>query len=180
MIEQGVHDGGFACIGVADQSDPCHACLHAAAPLSRALAADDLQLSAELGDPVLDAAAVQFQLLLARAFVGETAAAAALAGKFGTHAHQTGQHILEPGGLHLEPGFPCPGAGSENLQDQSGAVQDLRIENLLQVAHLHGSESLIEKYNVRIVLFDFFFQGRDLTAAHISGVSDGVGVLRDS
>ena len=179
VSEQGVHDGGFSCVGISDQRDPGHACLHAPASLGRPLAADDLQFPAQLRNAVLDPAAVQLQLLLAGSLVGETPAAAALAGQLRPHSDKPGQHVLELGGFDLEPGFPCPGAGGENLQDQPGAVQNLRVQDLFKVAHLHGSESLVEQNNVGVARFDFLFQRGDLSAAHIGGVGDGVRVLQN-
>ena len=84
---------------------------------------------------------------------------------------------MEPGGFHLELCFACPCPGGKDLQDQPGAVENLSIKLFFQVAHLHGGQGFIKNYNIRVMLFDFFFQLHHLAASDISGVRDLCGVL---
>ena len=179
VIQEGVHDGRLARIGVADQGDPGETGPQAPAPLRGTLAVHDLQVPPQLRQPLFDPSAVQLQLLLTGALVGQAAASTALAGEGGPHADEAGQHVLELGGLDLELGLAGPGPGGKDLQDQAGPVQDLRVQLLFQVAHLHGGQGLVEEDDVCIPGLDLAAQLHDLAAAQIGGVGDVVGVLHD-
>ena len=177
VAQQGIHQGGLARIGIAHQGHPGDAGLEPAAPLGLPFLVDDLQLLFHLADPVLDPASVQLQLLFAGALVGQAAAAAALPGELGVHAGQAGQEILEPGGLHLEPGLSGPGSLGEYLQDDAGLVQDLCIQLLFQVADLEGGEGLVEDDHVRVHKADLLPELLHLAAAHVGAMGDFGGVL---
>ena len=171
-LQQGIHEGGFAGVGIAHQGDPGHAGLKAAASLGLSFPVYHPELLFHLADPVLDPAAVQLQLLFAGALVGKAAAAAALPGELGVHARQTGQDIFEPCGLHLQGGLPGPGPSGKDLQDDAGLVQDLGVQLLFQVADLEGGEGFVEDDHVGVAESDLVLQFSHLAAAHVGAVGD--------
>ena len=50
--------------------------------------------------------------------------------------------------MHLQLALGGPGAPGEDLQDQAGAVDDLELQRLLQVALLHGGEDVVDDHQV--------------------------------
>ena len=113
---------------------------------------------------MLDMTAVQLKLFLAGALIGQASAAAALAGEADAHAGKAREHVFEPGRFDLQPGFPGPGPAGEDLQNDAGAVEHLRVPFLFQVADLHGGEGFVEDDNIRVRLLD-----HQLDLVHLSG-----------
>src|SRR5206468_1449469 len=104
--------------------------------LGRALTPHDLQIAADAGDTILDAAAVGFQLRFP--FTATHADAAFLTGQVAPKAGEPREQMLQLGQLDLQ--LPLAGAGAlgENVQDKRGAVQNLAIEDALQISALGG------------------------------------------
>ncbi len=99
-------------------------------------------------------AAVQLELFLAGAFIRESSGAPALPAEVPAHADKPRQHILQPRGLDLQAGFSGAGTQSEDLQDDTGFVQYLRIKSFLKVTHLHRRQRFIKDDKIRAALFD--------------------------
>ena len=100
---------------------------------------------AQLGDPLVDAAAVGLQLGLTgtaqtHAAVRATGPATGLPGQRRAPAAQPREEVVELGELDLRLALLGPGVLGEDVQDQRGAVDHLDLEPLLQVAQLAGRE----------------------------------------
>ena len=139
---QGVHQAGFAHVGVAHQAHHRHPGFGPGLP---ALAAALFHLGQPLGqgvDPGVDVAAVQLQLGLAGAAPGAAAApaAAALAAQAFAHSLQPGQAVFQQGQLGLQLAFIGDGPAAENFQNQHGAVDDLHPDGRRNVADLAAGQ----------------------------------------
>ena len=96
---------------------------------------DFVEFGLDALDAILDHAPVGFQLRLAG--TAEKAETAALALKMGPGAHQPAFLIIEMGVLDLQRAFAGARAPAEDFQNQSGAVDDLGVPGLFQIALLH-------------------------------------------
>jgi len=137
-----VEQGGFAGVGIADNRGEGEVIALAGVALRRPLPAHRLQVPREAGDAVLHAAAVGFQLRFTLA--AAHADAALLARQVAPEPCQPGQKVLELGQFDLEFALARASALGEDVQDQRGAVQDLAVEGLFQVAALGGAQLVIE------------------------------------
>ena len=104
----------------------------AAFATQRSLLADLLDVVVEFADPMTDATAIALQLLLARTAGADTGAQP---GEVPT-ALQPWQQMVQLRRLHLQPAFLGARALGKDVEDQLGAVDDLHLELLLQVALL--------------------------------------------
>ena len=147
---QRVEQGGFAGVGVAD--DRCERPLVALAsgPLRRALLADDGKLVLELEDALGGLATVGLELGFA--FAADGSGGTALPGKVGPEAGQPRHQVLELGQLDLQLAFAGARALGEDLEDQRGAVEQLALEDLLQVAALGAGQLVVEDDGVHLLL----------------------------
>src|SRR5688572_30231579 len=96
-------------------------------PLSRALPAHGLEFLLDLIDALLDAAPVRFQLRFT--FAAAHADAAFLAGQMAPKTRQPRAKMLQLRELDLQFAFASAGALSKNIEDQSGSIQHLALEN---------------------------------------------------
>ena len=144
-LRHAVEQRRLAGIGVADQRHDRirHALAAVAMQLARALDAFELGLDAL--DAVLDHAAVGLELRLAGA--AEKAEAAALALEMRPRAHQPALLVIQMRVLDLQRAFARARAAAEDFQDQPGAVDDLRVPGLFQIALLHRRDRAVHHHD---------------------------------
>ena len=106
---------------------------------------DLVEFAFDARDALFDHAPVGFELRLARA--AEKAEAAALALEMGPGANQPAFLIIEMRVLDLQRPFPCARAPAEDFQDQAGAIDDLRVPGLFQIALLHRRNRAIHHHH---------------------------------
>jgi hypothetical protein len=121
---------------------------------------------------VADHAAVEFDLLFARA--AAHAGAAGLAFQVRPAPHQPRAEVLQAGQLDLQLAFVAARALREDLQDQQGAVVDRQAEVALEVALLRRAERLVEQHLGGAVLLG---QRLDLVGLALADEQRGVGRL---
>src|SRR5580698_561460 len=93
------------------------------------------QLVFDLGEPLVDQAAVGLDLRLAGA--AEEAEAAALAFQMCPRAYQPSLLISQMRVLDLQRAFPSACSPPKDFKDQAGAVDDLGAPSLFEIALLH-------------------------------------------
>ena len=71
----------------------------------------------------------------------------------GPRPHQAAALIVEGGQFDLQPAFVRAGAGAEDFQDQSRAVDDLGLPRLLEIALLHGRQLVVDDHQTYALLF---------------------------
>ncbi|MNN74372.1 hypothetical protein D3C81_1905630 [compost metagenome] len=68
----------------------------------------------------------------------------------GPCADQTRAFIVQPGQFNLQPALLGPRATSENLEDQAGAVDDLHLPRLFQIALLHRGQVVVDDHGLGV------------------------------
>lgn len=113
---EGVEQGGFACIGVADQRNHWHIVFAPAVSTMIALFAHGFKLLGQAGNAVIDPAAIDFQFCFTWPSgpyaTGESGKGIVLGG-------QHREHVLELGHLYLELP-PGSGPGRQRCQGSAG------------------------------------------------------------
>ena len=169
---QGVQQRALAGVGVADQRDG-H--LPAAgghlALLRRSIVFSSLP---QIGDPLLDHAAVHFQLLFARPAQAD---ALLLPRQVGPHPLQPRHGVFQLGQLDGQAGFVrlCP--AGEDVENQLRAVQDLHAGDFFQVACLAGTQVVVEDDHVGVGGRGQAGQLGDLALAQVGGGVGGLAAL---
>ncbi len=107
-----------------------------------------LELGFDTAHALLNKAAIGLDLCFARA--AEEAEAAALAFEMGPRADQPRLLISQMGQLDLERAFPRSRPTAENLQDQSGPIDNFCRKGLFEIALLNRRKGAIhdDKINV--------------------------------
>ena len=80
-----------------------------------------------------------------------------------------GSVVLELRQLDLQARLPRAGAAREDVEDQLGAVDDLGVQLLLEVAHLRGREVVVEDDEVGLALLRQRLQLGQLALAEEGG-----------
>ena len=93
-------------------------------------------------DPPSDQAAVGFDLGFAGA--AHETGTAPLALQMGPTSDQAASLVIQGRQFDLQPAFAGPGALAEDFQDQPGAVDDLALPSLFQVALLNRRQCRID------------------------------------
>ena len=128
---------------------------------------------------MLDAAAVQFQLLFSGSLIAHTAACTALSGKGFPHSYQPGKQILQPGRLYLEFGLSGLRPGRKDIQDKRSPVQNRLTQLLLQVAQLGRRKCIVENNNIRFQILCKFPYLPDLATSDIKSFIHHSKLLRN-
>jgi hypothetical protein len=145
--------------------------------LCRAHLAHLAQALLQLLHLLADHAAVQLDLLLARA--ARLAERAALAFQVSPPAHEARRQMLEARELDLQLAFVRASALREDIEDDVGAVVDLDggvafRERALEVAHLRGRQLLVEDHDVGVVQHERLLDLLDLAGTREGG---GIGTI---
>jgi hypothetical protein len=61
-------------------------------------------------------------------------------------------HVLELRQLHLQLGFAAAGMAREDVEDELGAVDDVEVEDLFQIARLRRRQRVVEDHEVGAVV----------------------------
>ncbi|MGY4332902.1 hypothetical protein ACVWWG_007319 [Bradyrhizobium sp. LB7.2] len=125
-----------------------------------------LQVALELGDALLDQAAVGFDLRLAG--TAHESKAAALALEMGPGADETRALVVEMRELDLERAFLGLGAAAEDLQNEARAVEHLGLQFLLEIALLDRCQRAIHHHELDIEALDQPGHLLDLALADVS------------
>jgi hypothetical protein len=168
---EGVEEGGFAGVGVADEGDGGDTGRLAALAVQVAVAADLADFPLDFGDAFADAPPVDFELGFARA---ARADAATQPGEDEALAAEAGKVVFELGQFDLEFAFVGAGPLGEDVEDERGPVEHLGAEGLFEVALLGRRQFVVEDHEVGA----FFLAGRgdvlNLSAAdEVGGRPDG-------
>ncbi len=150
---QRVGQAGLAGVGVADDGDRGHVAVQPAAALGVADLLHVLDLAAQLGHPLADAAPIGFDLGLtgtAQPHASPAAAGAAtgLPGHRLAPAAQPRQHVLHLGQRHVRLALPAGGVLGEDIEDQRGAVDHLDLHRLFQRGQLRRGQFAVADHGV--------------------------------
>src|SRR5690606_10822760 len=142
---QPVEQRGLARVGVADDRDRGHVPRTARVALGLAGRCHVLDLSAQLRHPGADPAAVELDLRLTRttrthAGTAGGDPATGLPGHRLTPSAQAREQVLELRELHLRLALAGLRVLGEDVEDQSGPVDDLDLDDVLKTTALGGRE----------------------------------------
>ena len=151
-LGQPVEQGRFAGVGVAHQSNGRVRMPLAGHALQGPGTAHLVQFQLQLADLVGDQPPVGLDLRLA--WAAHHPEAAALALQVGPGPDQARAFVGQPGELHLQASLASPRPAGENLQDQAGAVDDLDLPGLLEVALLDRRQGVVDDGDGGLRQFD--------------------------
>ncbi len=160
---QTVEQGRLAGVGIADQRHHRIGYLGPRRAVQLAGLDDLVQLPAQPHQLVVDGPPVGLDLGLAGA--ADEAEPAALALKVGPGAHQPGALVAERRHLDLQHALAGAGAVAEDLEDQPGAVEDLDLPGLFEIALLHRRDRPVDQHQLDLVLREDLGQLLDLARA---------------
>src|SRR4051794_19223254 len=122
-------------------------------PLNRANFAHAFQLALEPRNPLLDAAAIDFELGFTRP---PRPNAAGLTRQVSPHSREPRQQILQLRELDLEASFPAPGALREDVENELGAIENFTRKEVLQVAALGRRQLVVENHRGDVLVLERF------------------------
>lgn len=170
---EGVEEGGFACVGVSDESygevvgvsffdGAAFACL------------DVFEFALEDCFAALDEPSVDFELLFAGASCADASDATGADDAFevGPHGAEAGVGVFELGDFDLEFGFVGAGAGGEDVEDELGAVEDFAVGDFFDFGDLSWGEVVVEDDGSGVELGAGGFEFFEFAFAHV-GACDG-------
>ena len=137
-----VEQAGLSGVGVARDRDRRDLVAHPLGLLGGAGGAELLELATQLGDAVVDPAAVRLELRLTGTATTDALAAGraatGLPGQLATPAAQALRLVPQLREFDLRLALGALGVLGEDVEDQRGAVDDLHLRPVLQVAQLAG------------------------------------------
>jgi hypothetical protein len=110
------------------------------------------QFTAQACHPFPDHPPVGLDLCFAR--TAKEAEAAALPFQVGPTAHQTPCLIVQVSKLYLQSPFCSRGTFAEYFKDQAGAINNLGLNPVLQIALLHGRQPAVNDQQFSLVPFN--------------------------
>src|SRR6478672_2451679 len=168
-VGEPVEQRGLAGVGVAGDRDAGDVVATPRLALDVAGAAQLLELLAQLGDPGVDAATVGLDLRLTGAAATDAVTAggatAGLAREVATPAAEALLHVLKLRQLDLRLALLALRVLGEDVEDQRGAVDDLDLDLVLEVAQLAGGELPVADHGVGAGGLDDLADRLDLAAA---------------
>ena len=144
---EGVEQRGFARVRVTHDGRERPEIALASVALRGALAADDVEFARDLGDAVLHAAAVGFQL---RFTIPAHADAALLPGQVAPVPRQAREQVMQLREFNLQLALAGAGALRENVENQRSAVEHLAIEHDFEIAALSGGKFIVKNDGVHV------------------------------
>ena len=170
---QPIQQRALAGIGVADEGDGHVVLAGLHLPLFPAVDLGDF--GAEIVDPLLDEPAIDLELFLARPTHADPHLEAR---QMGPQLLEPRQRILQLRQLHRQAGLVGAGPRGEDVEDHLGAVKNLRLQLLLEVADLGRREVVVEDHDVGVVVGDEPGQLRHLPLAEIGRLIGALTPLR--
>ena len=146
-IGHGVEQRALAGVGVADEGHGGDLAMVAATRGGGAVAADVVEIGADLLDPFADEPTVGLELALAGPSRADPATRAR---QVRPHPRQPRQVVLQRGELDLEPALLGPRVAGEDVDDQRGAIEHLAVEELLEAALLVRLELVVDDEHVEV------------------------------
>ena len=147
-LGQAIEQGRLAGVGVAHQRHGRVRMALAGGALQGPRASHLDQFAFQLADFLGQQAPVGLDLGFAR--TAHDPEAAPLTFQVGPGPDQPRAFIGQPGQLDLKPSLPRPGAPGEDLEDQSGSVDDLGLPGLFQVALLDRRKGVIDDDDIAL------------------------------
>ncbi len=188
---EGVEEGGFSGVGVADQSQGAERDSVAGFATDGALLADFVDGLFYFADAIANTTAIGFQLFFTRAANTDAArstagtaraAATALAaepGHLGSLPGETRKHVIELSEFDLKLTFAAASVAGKDVEDELGAIDDAALGDFFDVALLDGSEFAIEDDQGSVVGVGFGTNFVEFTAADKGGGVGGVTNLEE-
>ena len=138
-----------------------------------------LEIGTNSDDPIADLAPIRFDLGFSRP--AQEPESAALALEMGPAAHEPASLVRQMRELDLELALAGSRAGSEYLKDQAGAVDDLAVPCLLEIALLYRGQRAIDGRDRDVAIGDGRADRFDPSRAEKSGwagARDGDNLVR--
>ena len=153
---QRAHQGGFPRVGVPHERDLERVASSPTPYLP--LLRDLLQSSREIRDSLPHLSAVYLQLGLAGASRADPRPpgpdSAGLSGQVGPLSGQSRHQVFELCEFHLCLRLPGPSPAREDVQNQAAAIQDPRLDDAFQIAHLRRRKIVVEDRQIDLLGLD--------------------------
>jgi hypothetical protein len=146
---QRIEQGGFASVGIANDRRKRPEVPLPSFSLRSSLAAHSLEFDPDSINPLLDFAAVGFELGFA--FATTHADAAFLSGKVTPESGQAWKQVLELSQFHLELAFPGASTAGKNVEDKGSPIENLAFEDGLERPALGRRQFVIKDDGIDII-----------------------------
>ena len=170
---EGVEEGGLAGVGVSDEAygEVVGVSFFDGSAFA---GLDVFEFTTEDCFSALDESAVDFELLFAWASCAYATDAAGADDAFevGPHGAESWVGVFELGDFDLEFGFVGDGTGSEDVEDEFGAVEDFAVGVFFDFGDLSWGEVVVEDDGARVELGACVFEFFEFAFAHV-GARDG-------
>lgn len=143
--------------------------------LCGALALDQFQFLFDSVDPFLNFAAIRFELRFT--FTPAHTDTTFLPRQVAPVAREAWEQMLKLGQFNLELSFARAGALGENIENQSGAIENFTFEHLFQISALGWGKLVVENDRVDIVMLTPFGEFGGFARTDKSGCDRGFNFL---
>lgn len=145
-----VKQGGLAGVGVTDDGSERPLLALATRALNVALTANGVQIAGDAINTLGNLSAVGFELGFT--FTPAHTDTAFLTRQVAPKPRQARQQVLKLREFDLQLAFASAGALGEDVENECGAIEDLGIENLFEVAALRGRKFVVEDDGIGVLL----------------------------